>query len=59
MTELFVNPLFGLTLTLVVYVLSHKFFRKFKLPVLNPLVFSIVVFILFLHFTGISYKHYN
>ncbi|EMW5801839.1 TPA: LrgB family protein, partial [Enterococcus faecium] len=56
MTEFFVNPLFGLSLTLGVYVLSDKFLRKYKLPVLNPLVLSIVVIILFLHFSGISYK---
>lgn len=59
MTEFFVNPLFGLSLTLGVYVLSDKFLRKYKLPVLNPLVLSIVVIILFLHFSGISYKDYN
>ncbi|MDU4834786.1 MAG: LrgB family protein, partial [Enterococcus faecium] len=46
MTEFFVNPLFGLSLTLGVYVLSDKFLRKYKLPVLNPLVLSIVVIIL-------------
>ncbi|HEM8391461.1 LrgB family protein [Enterococcus faecium] len=59
MTEFFVNPLFGLSLTLGVYVLSDKFLRKYKLLVLNPLVLSIVVIILFLHFSGISYKDYN
>ena len=53
------NPLFGLSLTLGVYVLSDKFLRKYKLPVLNPLVLSIVVIILFLHFSGVSYKEYN
>ena len=59
MTEFFVNPLFGLSLTLGVYVLSDKFLRKYKLPVLNPLVLSIVVIILFLHFSGVSYKEYK
>lgn len=59
MSEFLKNPLFGLSLTLGVYVLSDKFLRKYKLPIINPLVLSIVVIIFFLHFTGISYEDYN
>ncbi len=59
MTEFFRNPLFGLSVTLGVYVLSDKFLRKYKLPVINPLVLSILVIILFLHFSGIDYQDYN
>ncbi len=59
MTEFIRNPLFGLSLTLGVYVLSDKFLRKYKLPIINPLVLSILVIILFLHFSGISYQDYN
>lgn len=59
MNEFFSNPLFGLTLTLGTYVVSDKFLRRVKLPIINPLVLSIVVIIFFLHFTGISYDSYN
>lgn len=59
MTEFFRNPLFGLSVTLGVYVLSDKFLRKYKLPIINPLVLSILVIILFLHFSGIDYQDYN
>lgn len=59
MTEFFRNPLFGLSLTLGVYVLSDKFLRKYKLPIINPLVLSILVIIFLLHFSGISYQDYN
>ena len=59
MTEFFHNPLFGLSVTLGVYVLSDKILRKYKLPIVNPLVLSILVIILFLHFSGINYQDYN
>ncbi|MGM9903555.1 LrgB family protein [Enterococcus sp. 10A9_DIV0425] len=59
MNELFSHPLFGLSLTIGVYVLFDKLIRKHPIPLLNPLVLSIIVIILFLHFTGISYQDYN
>jgi predicted murein hydrolase (TIGR00659 family) len=59
LNEFFSNPLFGLSLTLGVFVLSDKFLRRYKLPIINPLVLSILVIILFLHFSGISYSDYN
>jgi predicted murein hydrolase (TIGR00659 family) len=59
LTELFHNPLFGLSLTIGVYVLSDKLLRKYKWPIINPLVLSILVIIFFLHFSGISYQEYN
>ena len=48
----------SLPLTIGVYFLARAIYIKFKLPVLNPLLISIVIIIPLLIFTGTSYNHY-
>ncbi|XNM65258.1 CidB/LrgB family autolysis modulator [Escherichia coli] len=48
----------SLPLTLVVFFAARKWARVFKMPLLNPLLVSMVVIIPFLMLTGIPYDHY-
>lgn len=59
MNELFQNPLFGLTTTLLIYLFYDKFLIKLKIPIINPLIATIATIILLLEITGISYTDYN
>ncbi|WP_376717053.1 LrgB family protein [Enterococcus pseudoavium] len=59
MSALANNPLFGLALTLLIYTLMDKFLAKVKLPLINPLIASVIIIIVLLKFSGISYKSYN
>ncbi|WP_071130128.1 LrgB family protein [Enterococcus timonensis] len=58
MKELTSNPLFGLVLSIGVFLLASRLFKRFPYPFFNPLVVSTVVIILFLKLTGISYDDY-
>lgn len=60
MTSDFVqNPLFGLALTVAAYCGMERALRKVRIPFINPLIMSIVLIIIFLKVTGISYDDYN
>lgn len=48
----------SLPLTLVVFFAARKLATRFKMPLLNPLLVSMVVIIPFLLLTGIPYDHY-
>jgi len=48
----------SLPLTLVVFFAARKLGVRFKMPLLNPLLVSMVVIIPFLMLTGIPYDHY-
>lgn len=50
---------FGITITLLVYIIFHKLFIKFKIALLNPLLFSTFFLIFFLKITNIEYEIYN
>ena len=52
------EPLFGVILTLSVFLFFRMLGNKFQLNWLNPLAFSILAIILFLNITGISYDNY-
>lgn len=52
------NPLFGFSLTLLVFLLSVRLFRAYPHPWTNPLLISTVVIILILKFSRISYENY-
>lgn len=53
------SPLLHLTLTLVVFSVGVKIYQTLKLnPLANPVLFSIVVIVLFLQFTDVSYETY-
>ncbi len=56
---IFDTPIFGVTITLIVFLFYKKIFAKAKNPLLNPLIFSIATIILFLYLTGIDYEYYN
>ncbi len=58
LSELLQTPLFGIGLTLVVYLLAQTFYRRIKSVWANPVLVSIVVIILLLQGTGIEYRDY-
>lgn len=59
MSEWISQPLFGLCLSIGVYLLADQWIRRFRVPIVNPLVVAIILIILFLRVTGISYRAYN
>ncbi|MGX7030360.1 LrgB family protein [Vagococcus zengguangii] len=52
------EPIFGVILTIVVFMFFRMLGNKFQWKWLNPLAFSILAIILFLNMTGISYDNY-
>lgn len=56
--ELTSSPLFGLILSITVFLLAREVAAKLKLAIFNPLIVSIIVVIVFLKLTGISYEDY-
>ena len=52
------NPLFGIALSILAYLLGMLIFRRFPHPLTTPLLLSTIFIILFLKMTGISYKDY-
>lgn len=57
--ELTSNYLFGLVLSIAVFLLARELAAKLKLPIFNPLIVSILVVIAFLKLTNIPYENYN
>jgi len=57
-TELVGTPLFGVTLTLVVYLLAQNLYRRIGSVWVNPVLVSIVTIILLLKMTGIEHHDY-
>ena len=41
------NPLFGLALTLLIYVAMNKLLSKITIPFINPLIASVVIIIIY------------
>ena len=58
MNEFVQTPLFGIGLTLVVYLLAQKFYRRVNSVWANPVLVAIVFIIVFLKLTGIEYSDY-
>jgi len=56
--ELIATPLFGITLTLVVYLLSQKLYQRVAKVWVNPVLVSIVTIILLLQTCKIEYRDY-
>ena len=52
------NDILMLTMTILVFVLTQKFSKKYKFFLFNPLLLSIVILVLILFFTGIKYDNY-
>jgi len=59
MNELINTPLFTITLTVVVYLLSDYLYIKTKCAFLNPVMTSIVILIIGLKFNDIDFKTYD
>ena len=60
MNELVGNSVyFGMGISLLAYIISLGLKKKFKLSILNPLLVSIVIVIVFLIVSGIDYDRYN
>jgi predicted murein hydrolase (TIGR00659 family) len=57
-TDLVATPLFGVTLTLVVYLLSQQLYRRVNSVWANPVLISIVTIILLLKGGGIEHRDY-
>lgn len=56
--ELLAKPLFGITLTLAVYLLAQILYRRVRSVWANPVLVAIVAIILLLKGTGIDYRDY-
>ena len=59
MTELFATPLFGITLTLLVYRLAELLYRRTRFILFNPVAVAIVSIILLLQVFDIPYQEYQ
>ncbi|SKA03688.1 TIGR00659 family protein [Pilibacter termitis] len=58
MLEVTSNPLFGLVLSIFMYLLGVKINQRYPHPLTTPLLFATVGIIIFLKLTGISYEEY-
>lgn len=58
MKELVSNPLFGLTLSILAYFIASQIHRKWPNPATTPLLLAVLMIIIFLKLTGISYQDY-
>ena len=58
MSEFVSNPLFGLALSILAYLVGMLIYRRFPNPLTTPLLLSAVFIIIFLKLTGISYQDY-
>ncbi len=56
--ELITSQLFMLTLTVVAYFIAQTLYRRFNTLLLNPIIVSSILVILFLRATGIKYEDY-
>lgn len=59
MSSILSTPLFGITITLFVYIISVYIYIKTKGPILNPILLSIVFIIAFLLIFNIDYSKYE
>ena len=58
MSEFVSNPLFGLALSILAYLVGMLIYRRFPHPLTTPLLLSAIFIIIFLKATGISYQDY-
>lgn len=59
MKELVSSPLFGISLSLGAYLAGSWFCRRFRLPLVNPMLLAALIVIAFLKLTGIPMEYYN
>lgn len=53
------TPLFGILVTLIAFEIGLYISRRFKNPLINPILIAIALLILLLQATGIDYETYN
>jgi predicted murein hydrolase (TIGR00659 family) len=58
MADFFYWPVFGITLTILAYLFAAWLSEKAKTPLVNPLLISSAIIIVFLFLTGIDYGAY-
>lgn len=58
MSEFVSNPLFGIALSILAYLVGILIYRRFPHPLTTPLLLSAIFIIIFLKATGISYQDY-
>lgn len=59
MNDIVSNSLFGIGISLGAFIIGDFLYKKFKVSVLNPLLTSIAIVIIFLQVSGISLEAYN
>ena len=57
-SDLVASPLFGITLTLVVYLLAQHIYKRLNSVWVNPVLVSIVTIIILLKVAGVEYRDY-
>lgn len=58
-TNLLMNPLFGIALTIFAFYLGRQISNKVKLSIFNPLILSIILIIIIIKIFNIPIKYYN
>ena len=58
MSEFVSNPLFGIALSILAYLVGMLIYRRFPHPLTTPLLLSAIFIIILLKATGISYQDY-
>lgn len=53
------SPYFGVIFTILGYLLGLWLFKRFSLPILNPMFVGIITCIVLMRITGISYEEYR
>ena len=57
--ELLNSPLFGVCLTIIAYVIGMEIYKKFKLPILNPILIALIIIIPVLLYFKIPLETYK
>ena len=58
MTNILTNPIFGIMLSILAYLMGMLIFRRFPHPITTPLLLATFFIIVFLKITKISYHDY-
>ena len=59
MAEVFSNPVFGISVTIIAYAIGVWVNKKLKTPIANPMLIATVLIACFLLATGIPLEYYN
>ncbi|MDD3141995.1 MAG: LrgB family protein [Lachnospiraceae bacterium] len=58
MSSIFKSPLFGISLTIIAFVIGTLLSKKIKSPLVNPLIVATILCVTVMKVFGISYKDY-